>query len=129
MSARLNALAEFPDYPRQIQLVRGLIEKARQGKIGWVKLGTAFTASLPNGIVVNFVLTAAKGGMTWQLFTVRDKQGNELVRVEPQGYMAPVALGPDTINTLVDATSELFAIIRGAASDDLDRAIESLKNL
>ena len=140
MSAHLNAMLGLPEDPRQVELVKGLLAKTQQGKIGWVKQGMAFTASLPNGIVVNFVLAAAIGGMNWQLFTVRDKKGNELVRVDSWGAFAIVAgptkvagparvAGPATISPLLAATDELFATVRGATGDVLDRAIESLKNL
>jgi len=128
MSARYNALVQFPDDPRQVELVKGLLEKTQQGKIGWVKQGTAVTTSLPNGIAVNFVLATALLSDSWQLFTVRDKQGNELVRVDSPGVFAIIA-GSAITSPLLAATNELFTAVHGPKIDDLDRAIESVKKL
>jgi hypothetical protein len=115
--------------PRQVELVNGLLEKTRQGKISWSKQGTAITATLPNGIAANFVLAPNlyTWATSWQLFTVRDIQGNELIRVNSSGISVASAMGGGS--PLIVATNELFKAVHGFAGDDLDRAIDSLKKL
>lgn len=131
MSTRRNLFFGDSDDPREVELIRSLLEKTRQGKIPWVKQSSALTATIPNGLQINFVLapaTVLTPYSSWQLLTVRDKSGNELVRVNNNantlGAMAGAAMSP-----LTTAANELFKIVSGAASDDLDRAINTIKNL
>ena len=57
MSTRpINFFLGQSDDPRQVELTRSLVEKARQGKIPWVKQANALTATIPLGLQVNFVL-------------------------------------------------------------------------
>lgn len=126
----------FGDDPRKVALVKLLIEKTRQAKIRWAKQRSAITASLP-GFEVNFVTQPSLlGSESWQLFTVRDTRGNELLRTTPS-YLpfllpsspvqtTPVPTGEPTVEQVVD---ELFATVNRSAGDDLDRAISTIKNL
>jgi hypothetical protein len=131
MSTGLEALiGGFPqEDPRKIEFVRSLLTTTKAGKVSWVKKGNAYTALIPNGVTVNFVLSTALFGMnpSWELFTVRDRAGNELIDVNSPGLISVIsktAVGP-----LLEATNQLFAVVSGATGDALDQAIESLKKL
>jgi hypothetical protein len=58
---------------------------------------------------------------------VRDRKGSELVRVNNADNVSlRYGLG---LKPLVAAAAELFTLVSGSASDDLDRAINTTKNL
>jgi hypothetical protein len=132
MSTRLNSLLGLPDDPREVELIQSILEKTRQGKIPWVKQGNAFTATIPNGFQTNFVLSslsfAGLSPSTWELFTIRDSKGNELVRVGNTG-IASILAGSGALSPLATAANELFKAVFGAVGDDLDRAINAIKRL
>jgi hypothetical protein len=129
MSSNLNRLLGLPDDSREVELTRSLLDKTKQGKIPWVRQGTALTAAIPGGLHANFVLapTIFATPSNWQLFTVRDSRGNELVRVSGPGGFA--ILAGAAMSPLVAAANDLFRAVHGAVGDDLDRAIDSIKKL
>lgn len=130
----LAAFAGLGEDPRKIALVKELTEKTKQGKIRWVTKQNAITTTLPRGLEVHFVTQASLvGGKYWQLFTLRDAGGNELIKTSPPALLpfllsptSPVATGPSSLDQAVD---ELFAAVNRSASDDLDQAISTIKNL
>jgi hypothetical protein len=130
MSALNNVLGQQDD-PRKVELIRSLIDKTRQGRIPWTKRASALTAMVPTGVEVNFVLspisifTQYSG---WQLFTVRDRSGSELVRVENVTSVVSILAGA-TRGALVEAADDLFKLVNAAAVDKLDRAIDTIKKL
>src|SRR5260370_33288246 len=84
MSTIDNVFFGQSDDPREVELIRSLVEKTRQGKIPWVKQANALTATIPLGLQVNFVLAPLSfltANPSWQLLPVRDASGSELVRV------------------------------------------------
>jgi len=56
MSTPLSFL-QPPDDSREVELIRSLAEKTRQGKIPWSKQANALTATVPGGLQINFVLS------------------------------------------------------------------------
>ncbi len=123
MSTKPNLLAEDP---RELALILGLVAKTREGKIRWFKQGSAITAMVPGGLNLNFVLSTNffTTSSEWQLFTVRDARNNELVRVGN----TPTFLSPLRGNVGA-AVDELFQSVLALFRDDLDSAIDSVKNL
>jgi hypothetical protein len=119
--------------PRKIELVKVLTEKTREGKASWVKERNAITATF-SGLEVNFVTQPTIiRPEAWQLFTVRDKKGSELIRVTPPplAFFTPpstVKVPTETAN-LAQAVDELFATVNRSAGDDLDHAISTIRNL
>ncbi|HEY6945303.1 MAG TPA: hypothetical protein VI431_09210 [Candidatus Acidoferrum sp.] len=133
MSALSNLLGQQDD-PRKIELVRGLIEKTKQGKVTWVKQANALTATLPNGYQVNFVVSPLtlpflQQNSSWQLLTVRDRSGSELLRVSNTSTLAILAGGEASGVPLTAAANELFKAASDTIRDDLDRAIDTIKKL
>jgi hypothetical protein len=132
MSTRTNnAFYGQSDDPREIELILNLNLKTRQGKIPWVKQANAITANIPGGFQINFVvattLTFLPQSLNWDLLTVRDKSGNELVRVNG-GNMISVITG-GTRSELIAAADDLFKAANGVTGEGLDRAINAIKNL
>lgn len=127
------AWAGFGEDPRKMAFVKELTEKTRQGKVHWVTRHNAVTATVPGGLEVNFVTSPSlTGGIYWQLFTLRDSRGNELIKTSPSPLLPflPSAMPvPGGATSLEQAVSELFAEVNKSASDDLDRAISTIKNL
>jgi len=126
---RVGSIIGLPDDPRKTEFVLSLLTKTREGKVSWTRKGDAYTAAIPNGVSVNFVLGLGIFGTesAWQLFTVRDRTGNELMQVRSPAVLSfepSVATGP-----LLDATNQLFVAISGISGDELGQAIESLKKL
>ncbi len=130
----LAAFVGLGEDPRKIALVKELTEKTKQGKIRWITKQNAVTATLLRGLEVNFVTQIRlAGGKYWQLFTLRDAQGNELIRTAPPALLPflmspglPVATEPSSLDQAVDV---LFATVNESASDVLDQALSSIKNL
>jgi hypothetical protein len=133
MSTRPNIFKFLgSDDPREVELIQSLVEKTHQGKIPWVKQANALTATIPLGLQINFVLAPTLSfvnphSTTWQLLTVRDASGSELVRVS-NTPMVTVLAGAAR-SSLLQAIDELFILVNGAAGDDLDRAINTIKKL
>ena len=109
-AANYGTFMPLPDDPRQTEFVLGLLAKTNEGRVAWIK-GNAFTATIPNGIVVNFVIAVTLFGTapSWQLFTVRDKSGNELIQVNSPDLISIISTTPP--GPLVGATNQLFAAI------------------
>lgn|SRR5690348_4709653 len=129
----LAAWGQFGEDPRKIALVKELTEKTKQGKVHWVNRHNAVTATLAGGLEVNFVTSPRLGGgIYWQLFTIRDSRGNELIKTSPSSllpFLHPTAPIPGGAESLEQAVGELFSEVNRSASDDLDRAISTIKNL
>lgn len=130
MSAGTNPLGFLvPPDPRQVELVLNLDMKTKQGKIRWIREGSAISASVPSGLKLNFVLSAnifAAAASEWQLFTVRDSKGSELLRVTNSSSFI---LSTTRSNALTGATESLYRSAIATIRDDLDNAIDSVKNL
>jgi hypothetical protein len=128
----------LPDDPRKIEFVRNLMAKTKEGKVAWLKKGNALTTAIPDGITINFVVGTSAFGIAagWELFTVRDKAGNELIQVKAPDFLSAIAKARSVSEAmrgpspLLEATNQLFAVVSGGISgDELERAIESLKKL
>lgn len=116
--------------PREVLLLQSLAEKTREGKISWVKAGDAITARIPNGVEVNFVLLPTSiitSQSTWQLLTVRDRVGSELVKLSNSSNALVALAGSGKSAALIQAANDLFKLVN--SGDDLERAIETINKL
>jgi hypothetical protein len=131
MSTRINNIYTQSDDPREVELILNLSLKTRQGKIPWVKQANAITANIPGGFQINFVvsttLTFIPQSLNWELLTVRDKSGSELVRVNGGNVISVITGGARS--ELIAAADELFKAANGVTGEGLDRAINTIKNL
>src|SRR6266849_1984926 len=128
MSIRINNSFYGPAAdPREVELIQNLLIKTRQGKIPWVKQGNAITANIPGGFQINFVVSPTISfvpqSTNWQLLTVRDKSGSELVRVNG-GSVISVLTGGAGSETIAVA-NELFIAVNGVTGEGLERAINT----
>jgi|SRR6185437_6596075 len=119
-----------PAHQKSISLVKKIAEKTKAGRITWKKSSTGFIASVRGGLELGFVPAGLLGfgGSVWGIFTVRDRDGNEILRVEnPSSSVTPLAFSSlgvlPTPDPLVSAVSELYNQVGGAAATDIDRAI------
>jgi hypothetical protein len=117
-----------PDNSRELELIRNLEAKTRDGKIRWFREGSALTANILGGLKLHFVLTTNlfTSVSEWSLFTVRDKSNQELLQVMGGPFQSILSVGGSAV---VAATNELFNLVNGSRRDDLDSAIDSVKNL
>ena len=135
MSTKPNAAAGRSDDPREVELVASLAEKTRQGKVDWIKQRNAVTAKVPGGLEVNFVTRQnLLGNPFWQLFTVRDARGNELVRADPVGAVLSFSKSVENpvqaaVSPLMAAIERLFEEVSRSTDNDIEKAIHSVKNL
>jgi len=130
MGAARNPFLTREDDPRHIELVAKIAQKTRLKKISWRRTGTGVTASIPGGLEFSFVLSVnffAPFGIAanWQLFTVRQASGQELLKIENLSGV-PALLGPTPLQS---AVTNLFEAVRGSASDDLDSAINAVDRM
>jgi len=136
MSTNASIFVTWPgDDPGQVELVRSILEKTREGKIVWSKQGNAITAALPGGLQANFVMSAgpfiSPAQSDWDLFTVRDRVENELVRVTRTSTLFAILAGqtPAPVSPLEDAARNLFVAASTISRPALDRAIDAIKKL
>jgi hypothetical protein len=117
-----------PDDQPEVELIRSLEAKTREGKIRWFREGSAFIASIPGGLKLNFVITTNifTSLTEWSLFTVRDKHNNELLHVSGGALVSILSVSGGGI---VSATNDLFNLLIASRRDDLNTAIDSVKNL
>ena len=108
---------------KELELILKLIQKTGEGKIVWKFSPTAFTSSVGEKLEVNLVRQSAFLGTTglgWSLFTVRDRKGNELVKVLHRP-LAPMAMAesPDLVSTV----DKLYEEVMRAQQRDIEKAI------
>jgi hypothetical protein len=131
MSANIiSALVGDFDDPRQVQLVKKLNEKTRQGKVPWVRSLNAMTANLSDGLSMNFVLQANVFGRqpAWELFVIRDSKDNEILRVHSVGVFQSLVGNPNA-TLLQSAVDELFSSIMALIGDEIEKAIRIIDKI
>ena|ERR1700723_213895 len=123
-----HRLIGSPDDPREIELIRSLQDKTREGKITWRTEGSAITANILGGLKLSFVTTTNifTYSSEWSLFTVRDKDNNQILQVSGGSILSILA---GASSGVASATNDLFNLINASRRDNLDNAIDSVKNL
>ena len=130
----LNQFAGVQD-PKQVELVRKITDRTRAGRIVWQTSSTDATASLGNKLFMTFVIGPYGN---WSLFTVRDGDGHEFLKVDNMlfnkaalSYLASMSGRPQSVSlpeteessALFDAVSELYLLVDRGAKGDIDKAI------
>src|SRR5713226_1338638 len=113
MGAQPNPfLVEFYE-PKQVELVKKIIDKTKQRKISWKKTRTSISASIPGGLQISFVrsnmlpILSGIGPSEWTSFTDKDDKGNEVVKVQNQSTFASILTG-QLETELLGAISQLY---------------------
>ncbi len=126
--------------PRYIKLVKTITAKTREGRLEWQRTGTGTIASAAAGLEFNFVFGPGSGladlisGRWWALFTIRDRDGNEILKVTQERSAVvpgplPQALLGGSESPLKDAVTELFGAVQQAARDKLDDIIDAIDQI
>lgn len=128
MSTHREPTCRIADERPQVELVASLTEKTEQAKIPWLKRRNTISAALPGGLLLNFIAQPnLLGNFYWQLFTVRDARGNELVRANP--IDAVLAFSKAESRPLLTAVERLFEAVQRSTAGELSKAIDSVKSL
>jgi hypothetical protein len=124
--------------PRARRLVQAITAKTRERKIVWSKTSTVLLAAAPGGMQLSFVFNPSMlsfvSGIDWELFTIRDSSGNEILKVQnekpPILPLTPAQVpGASTKEPVVDAVDELFRTVGERAKDDIDKAIDLIDKM
>jgi hypothetical protein len=117
-----------------IKLILKIAQKTIEGKINWTRIGSRLFAPLSGGLHAEFVVPTTApiaflrgiGAEDWKTFYVKDETGNHLVAVDNQGLLMNALKGDVSITS---ATQALFNAIMNRATDELDRAIDSVDKM
>ena len=109
---------------KDIELVRKLAEKTRANRIAWKRSETGFSASVSGQLEIGFVRAwSAFGPPGWSLFTVRDKRGNEILRVDnPLGLRS--LLQGHSEEMIRQSVNELYQAAERSSAAAIDKAIQ-----
>jgi len=114
------------DDPKYLDLVEKITEKTRANKIQWKMTETGVSATVSGKIELGFVRSrgwlASRTG--WALFTIRDENGNEILRVES---VSPKALAPPSPTR--NAVEELYAAIEQVGRREVEKVIELIDRI
>jgi hypothetical protein len=134
MAADITKLGIDSDFDSEyIAFVRKLEEKTRAKKILWAKTPQGYAAETSSMI---FSFTRRPMSLNpmmsiprfWGLFTVRKRNGQELIKVEPSSGISVenVLHGGGSLTRSVDS---LFAEVKQSAKSDVDKALNELDQL
>lgn len=116
--------------PKDVALVKKVIEKTKQHKIKWSKFTRglkATTKDLEMSFVMSLVpvLAPLLGRSTWALFTIRGPSGNEILKIE-----GPIsAFDIFSKSPVTEAVDELLMIVTVQEREEVDRAIDLLDQI
>src|SRR6266496_1807881 len=120
--------------PRHHQVVEKLIEQTRAGRMLWTKSPSSYETVLQNGTKVVFILGShplpfLKTEENWAQFSVRQRDGNEVMKVaNPAGISLTMPPPPGTTSreTLQQTIDKLFNLVTNKGKDDLDSILDEI---
>lgn len=113
--------------PKFIDLINKITEKTRANKIRWQVTQTGVSATVSGKIQLGFVRSRGLLGDSWSLFTIRDENGNEILRVDNILSLATV-IGAD-IPPLEKAANALYTAIAQSGRAELEKVIELIDKI
>jgi hypothetical protein len=130
--------AVWGDDPKQIELIENITEKTKSGKIIWEKTPGTLVANVP-GMQLSFVPATSfaailGGGGAWDIFSIRNLQGSEIMKVEQSVgniFLTPApSPAPSPRSKLLQAVDALYSVAEAKGQvSELDKAIHVIKNL
>ena len=112
---------------KEIELIEKIAAKTLQGKIPWKVGTTALTASVGNKLEISFVrdspLVPFLGKQGWALFSVRDKQGSEILKISGTAF-SPLAVLGGVAQELTAAVDKLYAAVITSYRSEIDKAMD-----
>jgi hypothetical protein len=139
MSTGLGGIKENLGYddPKEIELVEKIAEKTRMGKIVWERTPSSLIATAP-GMQISFVRSSPWGALDsmvggwWEIFSIRSKQGAEIMKVEQPSsiaYFGVPTSTPPPRSKLLEAVDALYSTANSRGQGDIDKALNVIKNL
>jgi hypothetical protein len=136
MSEMSNIASLLFGDPKKRELIRKIRAKTEARKVLWRKTPSAYTAtagSLLMSFVVNPGLFMSE---TWEVFTVKDMQGKEIIKVtnRPTAFLpgtpipAPPTVPPG-VSQLIEEANQLFTVVTQEGKGDVENAIDVIDNL
>ena len=124
----------FPgqDDPKYLDLIEKITQKTLANKISWTMTQTGVSANVSGKIELGFV--RGRGGIfatrSWALFTIRDANGNEILRVE-SGPRTPIEIlaGGVPDRPLMKAVDTLYAAIEQLGGAEVEKIIELIDKI
>jgi hypothetical protein len=117
---------------KPVALIEKITEKTRQGRIVWQVTETGMSCSIDNRMEISFVRVprALPGGSGWDLFTVREATGTEILRVERFRSRPALPPVPGTAEeAILAAADRLYEEIMAAKGSRVDKAIEIIDSV
>ena len=131
VSAETGTAGELPYHPKHIALVTKITEKTRAGKILWNHTESSVTASVPGELELSFIrgqsiVSPSRG---WAIFTLRDKRGNEILRVLGRATLGGLVQATRGTSLEREAVDELYQAIHQQAEDQIQQVIEAIDRI
>jgi hypothetical protein len=121
---------------KNIELILKIIQKTVEGKVEWTRRQAKLSASLPNGLIAEFVIPASAPltfgflrGFTpenWSSFQIKDEKDNSLVAIQNEGVLVNALRSG---SNAVAAAEALFQAIIKLDTLKLDKAINAVDKL
>jgi hypothetical protein len=142
MNSGLGGVKESLSYddPKEIELVEKIAEKTRMGKIVWERTPSSLVATAP-GMQISFVrsspgiemaLQSLGVGGWWEMFSIRNQHGAEIMKVEQPSslaYFGLPELTPPPRSKLLEAVDSLYSVAASRGHGDIDKALNVINNL
>lgn len=124
----------FPgqDDPKYLDLIEKITQKTLANKIRWKMTQTGVSANVSGKIELGFV--RGRGGLfatkSWELFTIRDANGKEILRVD-RVPRTPVEIlaGGVPARPIMKAVDTLYAAIEQLGRAEVEKVIELIDKI
>lgn len=129
-----NAISALAPDPKQLELVRRIIDRTREGKISWQKSSTDITANVANELFMTFVHSWTLPTFTiWKRFTVRDGDGHDFLTIDNTSELEAVTAAlrgeAEKLDPVRKAVNELYFLAEKKGNGDIDKAISVLERV
>lgn len=127
MASQASGVGPASNIEKQIELVRKLTEKTRQGRIRWDRTPNGLSTLLTRRTIeleASFIRPAPfpPSGRNWAYFSIKDDEGTVILQVQnAPGALLPLLLARDPVR---DAVKELYEAVEAVARSKIEKAID-----
>jgi len=116
--------------PKYLDLIDKITAKTRANKIRWKSTPTGHSATVSGEIQLGFVRSRG-GGLTspkgWALFTIRDENENEILRVENMPFLIGIDAADE--EPIRRAVGTLYSAIEQMGRAEVQKVIELIDKI